>query len=201
MTVYIPFGKSCTPASVLKYAGLRHESLPFDWLLADPHLIKQSLDNSFQDWFDADKLTPIKELVTIDATEGHSATLHSSYLVPDQAGQQVAFFAHFDMTDPDLVLKMKKRIARFYEIIDSDEEVIFVTSGSYQNLEDNGLLSYFKRKGKTSFIFLEHIHRTKPLKIKQIKMGQALIIKYSCDHDLNEDALKKIDSIIKTHKQ
>ena len=151
MTVYIPFGPSCEPAILLKYIGLRTQSLPFDWLFAYPEHIKRSLDQDFNDWFDQNKL----ELCTRNETN-ELYTKHSNYPVKIQKKDNefnVGFFNHFDMTNIDRLNITKKRIERFKNIIASDEDIVFVTFSTEQEFEVNGLISYFDRP--VSFVFID----------------------------------------------
>jgi hypothetical protein len=150
MPIYVPFGKDCVPAFALKNANLRNESLPFDWLLAEPHLLKKSLDNNFSDWFDQDKLFNQPELIKFSKKY---ATAHKSYLLTPKTH---SFFAHANLKDLEVCEKFKKRIARFYEIVNSTSEVVFVTSASYKEFKENNLLNYFNREEKTRVVFIDN---------------------------------------------
>jgi hypothetical protein len=152
MTHYIPFGRNCAIALILRQAGLRQESLPFDWVLGEPQHIKRSLDVRFEDWFmdgatiekDEDKGI---ELINEKEAKG-LGTVHPNYYIPKTLMPNGTFFTHMNMTDPDVKKTMKKRIDRFYSIIESDEPVVFVSSIPSKILDEYGLLDYFDRDVK-----------------------------------------------------
>lgn len=183
MTVFIPFGKHCGPATILRDCGLRRESLPFDWLFALPEYIKDSLDTDFAKWFDPDNLVHFKH-----PTWGNSMTECRSYPIDYESEDTLVFFNHHNLTDPEVQKTFKKRIQRFKDIMASDEHVVFLTTASQEDLAQNGLLDYFDRDAKTDFVFLEYSYMTKNKVIAYIKDGY-LNIKYKCDSHLSNPAV------------
>jgi hypothetical protein len=152
MTHYIPFGKNCSVALILRQAGLRKESLPFDWVLGEPQHIKRSLDVRFEDWFSDEATIEIDydkgiELINENEAKG-IGTVHPNYYIHKTLMPNGTFFTHMNMTDPDVRKTMKKRIDRFYSIIDSDEPIVFVSSIPYKILNEYGLIDYFDRDVK-----------------------------------------------------
>ena len=152
MTTVIPFGYDCNTADIIKDGGMRKQSMPFDWMFASSKLIKDSLDNNFNNWFDPDK---IKHMIRKE--DGHSYTTHVDYPVSDTNGLKRGVFHHYNMTDPETINTLKRRIDRFYRVIDSNEPVVFVTSSTKQDFMNDGLLDYFNRSADTSFVFLEWV--------------------------------------------
>lgn len=179
MTVFIPFGKHCGPATILRDCGLRRESLPFDWLFALPEYIKDSLDTDFAKWFDPDNLVHFKH-----PTWGNSMTECISYPIDYESEDTLVFFNHHNLTDPEVQKTFKKRIQRFKDIIASDEKIVFLTTASQDELSKNGLLDYFDRKAKTDFVFLEHSYSTKNKVVSSVQ-GDYLTIKYRCESHLS----------------
>jgi mannose-6-phosphate isomerase-like protein (cupin superfamily) len=153
MTVIIPFGDNCIPASILKdQVNLRSAHLPFDWVFAYPEHIKKALDTDFDGWLDTQYMTLIE-----DNNNGYS-TRHSLYplkIENDQGGLS-GFFEHFDMTNPDNRDKYARAISKFKELIHSDEHIVFFTTIDYNILQEHGLVDYFKRD-KIDFLILKHI--------------------------------------------
>ena len=191
MITFIPFGENCAPAFALKNSGLRKYSLPFDWILADATLLKKSLDVECKNWFDQDKLFNVKELISIDESEGVLATAHKDY-VPDSG---YAFFSHFNLKDENIVKKIKKRVDLFYSIINSDSEIFFITSASYEDFKQNNLLDYFDRSAKTSIIFIKYDSSLNKIKIDNI--DKYLLILYGGEDEWDQDQLARVGDFIR----
>lgn len=199
MTYYMPFGKNCMPAYALKYSGLRVNSLPFDWVAGEAHLLKQSLDNRFVDWFDQSKIEVISELVTVEESEGlKKATVHRDYFVPESVIPNGAFFAHMDLSDPSILAKLKRRVELFYRIIDSDETIVLVTSASYEEFRDNGLLDYFDREASTHVIFIDWIEHSENIAITQSDINGYVHLGFSAPFAFEERAMLSVGNHIKS---
>ena len=56
LTLYIPFGSSCTIAYQLEKHKLRKSSYPFDWILSDEKAIYNILNNEFKNFIDQEYL-------------------------------------------------------------------------------------------------------------------------------------------------
>jgi hypothetical protein len=145
MTYYVPFGKDCFPAEILRYSGLRQFSLPFDWLFTTPYIIKDSLDTNFIEWFDT------KKLIVPDTNK--ALTIHTKYKISDYT--DIGMFNHHNLLDNKTQEAFKRTIDRLHNTIMSNKNIIFLTTMSVQDLNEYKLLEYFKRKAKTSFICLE----------------------------------------------
>lgn len=147
----IPFGSNCTPADILKVGGLRQHSLPFDWMFAYPDNIRRTLDTDFREWFDLQYLQAFNDDPNMI---GRTWTKHSLYRA--HTDEHIAgFFNHHDLTDEATRQMYQRRIDRFKDIISSDETVVFVTNSSKKDMQEQGLLDYFKRDSQTLFIFLD----------------------------------------------
>lgn len=192
MTSYIPFGYNCAPANILKQAGLRKQSLPFDWLFAYPYVIKDSLDTNFKEWFDKSNLTYLK------SKDGRDVTICKPYHINLINTEEAGLFNHHDLRDIGVQKAFKRRIQRFKDIIASDENVVFLTTSSQEDMVQNGLLDYFNRTAKTDFVFLEHSYSAKNKVTSSIKGGY-LTIKYMCEGNLSNPIISThIANILKT---
>jgi len=195
MTVFIPFGQHCGPATILDQSGLRHQSLPFDWLFALPEYIKDSLDTDFQKWFDLDNLVYEKR-----ESDGADTTKCLSYPIyfPEATEPTLNFFNHHDLTNLDVQEAFKRRIERFKNIIASDEHIVFLTISSQQSMRDNGLLDYFNRDARTDFVFLKWEKMTRNRVRKHLENGY-LTIKYgSISHLSNPIVSRHIGDILRS---
>lgn len=200
MTVFIPFGKDCSPAFILRYAELRKESLPFDWNLAYAQHIKRSFDVKFEDWFTDIELIYHDGLVpdaVQERTTNKCSTINHNYPISQIDHPGLGFIAHFDLTDPTVVETIKKRIKRFYEIISSDEDIVFFSSSSYEDLDKHGLLNYFNRDAKTSFLFLDYkISNKKNISIDEVNGYK--IIRANATHSFDHDMFHAIANTVKS---
>lgn len=153
MTIYIPFGYNCTPADILKFGGLRTFSLPFDYIFAYADTIKHSLDTDFSEWFNIKNLKVCND----DANDlNRKWTKHSIYRAASN-DHLLGFFNHHDLTDYTTQETFKRRIIRYKEIINSKENIVFLTTSSSEDIKNNGLLDYYSREGKSTFVYLENI--------------------------------------------
>lgn len=185
MTTYIPFGKHCGPANILKQSGLRIESLPFDWLFAFPEYIRDSFDTDFEKWFD---LASLKCLVR---KGGYVQTdsLHYPIVIPE-ATDVLTFFNHHNLTDLSVQETFKRRIKRLRDILSSDEHVVFLTTATQSEMEQNGLLDYFNRDAKTDFVFLDWKNKQGNHVSTYIDNGY-LTIEYACESHLSNPIVSK----------
>lgn len=198
MTVYIPFGKDCVPASALRISGLRKESLPFDWVFGLPEHIKRSLDVNFSDWFD-DSIEIFEEPNSYDDpikenTSTKYITRHPNY--PIKFGHR-AFFAHMDFSDPEVVASVKKRIDRFNEIRHSNENIVLVTSIPYNQIISYGLLDYFNKDRKIDIVIVEHVQK-EPKKVRCSNYKDYYRLKYSSSYSHDLYAMNKVGEAIKS---
>lgn len=198
MTVYIPFGKDCVPASALRISGLRKESLPFDWVFAFPEHIKRSLDVNFSDWFD-NNIEIIMDQGEYDDlinenTNTKYITKHPNY--PIKFGNR-AFFAHMDFSDPEVVASVKKRINRFNEIRRSNENIVLVTSIPYDQVISYGLLDYFNKDRKIDIVIIEHIKRERK-KVRLEKYKDYYRLRYSSIYSQDLESMNKIAQYLKS---
>ena len=196
MTIFIPFGQHCGPATILDQSGLRQQSLPFDWVFAYPEYIKHSLDTNFQEWFKESNLSFCKSPDGRQVTQCKPYHPYIHYEIDSSAG----FFNHHNLTDQYVQETFKRRIERFKNIIASDEHIVFLTTSSQQSMRDNGLLDYFNRDAKTDFVFIKWQEMTSNKVRKHIDNGY-LTIQYDCLSYLSTpivsmrigDILKSID--------
>jgi hypothetical protein len=194
MTHYIPFGKNCAIAMALRQAGLRQESLPFDWVLGNPEHIRRSLDVRFEDWFSDDVYLAKDDEISIERVnereaKGHG-TVHPNYPVELANG---AFFTHFDLTNLEVKKSLKKRIDRFYEILGSDEHVVFVSSIPLDELKSYGLLDYFDKK--VDFLLFNWTPSDKRFARISKHMGYDMI-SYSSPDQFDTQALDMIAALL-----
>lgn len=200
MIHYIPFGQDCGLSYILRYADLRKESLPFDWTLGYPEHIKRSLDLKFSDWFSDFTIAPSGLAAKDGLLEGleRYTTKHINYPMKKEA-KGLGFIAHQNFSDETTVLSVKKRINRFYEILESDDDIVFFSSIPYEELKKYGLLDYFKRNGKTTFLLLD-ISRSSNNETYLDYINGHPIIKAQATHYMDHECFKRIADFIKTLK-
>lgn len=185
MTIFIPFGINCAPASILRWGGLRAKAMPFDWIFASPNSIKDALDNKFENWFDQSKLT-----YGVRKEDGQEYTAHKDYPISDYEGLSRGFFNHHNMKDLDVISMYKNRIERFYDAIESNEKIIFLTSCTKEELIEHGLFNYFNRSAPIDFVFLNWKHDKKEMfKIKTTKPH--IKINYTCEEVTGTEKISK----------
>ena len=183
---------------ILRQAGLRKESLPFDWILGNPEHLKRSMEVNFSDWFD-DNIEVIRDQGEYDDiinenTNTKYITRHPNY--PVEIAQK-AIFAHMDFSDPEVVASVKKRIDRFNEIRASNENIVLVTSIPYAQIISYGLLDYFNKDRQIKIVTIEHVQR-EPKKVKCANYKDYYKLKYSSSYSHDLDAMNKVGEFIKS---
>ncbi len=202
MTHYIPFGKNCAIALIVRHAGLRKESLPFDWVIGYPEHLRRSLDLSFEDWF-IDQVTIISDadesVMIINEKESHGkGTVHPHYPVDKEISDTEAFLTHFNMTIPEVRDTVRKRVSRFYEIIRSNDPITFVSSIPLDKLISYGLIDYFGKK--IDFVLVEWVPGTERYAKMTKHMGYDLLI-YSGPTQFDEETVSIAGSVLSSHIQ
>lgn len=160
MTIYIGFGKDCRIAEIMNRGNLRKESMPFDWLFGFPSYIKHSLDTNFSEWFNPEYLTPMTRSNVADSTPLTRHDLYTEHtdILTQIHNQPHEFFNHFDMSDPYTIESFERRITRYKDAINSQDNVLLITNNSFEEMESNGLNDYYKnRDAKTSVLYLNEI--------------------------------------------
>lgn len=200
MTHYIPFGKNCAISLIVREAGLRQESLPFDWVIGYPQHLKRSLDLKFEDWF-IDEVTLIKDseesvnLVNEKESSGHG-TVHPNYPVDFSISDTNAFLTHFDMTSLEVRNSVRKRINRFYNIIASDDPVVFVSSVPLDDLIYHGLVDYFDKK--VDFILVQWNQSSERYASMTKHMGYD-VLNYSGITQFDAEAIAIAGAVLHSH--
>jgi hypothetical protein len=98
----IPFGHRCTSALACKFSGLRHFSLPFDWLEFNyPHKIKKAIENDFIDFIP-------------DVNNNNYYNKYDMY------------FKHFNSNKCVGILEHERRVERFNQILKEKKKKYFV---------------------------------------------------------------------------
>lgn len=183
MTYYIGMGYDCYPAFFMEHAGLRSFSFPFDWMFAFPCTLKRSLDNNFEDWLDPKYLTVINN-PNRESDLDRLSTKHELYhdhmdeIDRIENNGRHTFFNHHDVLSEDGRAMFERRIQRYKNVINSSEEVVFITSAKMDAFIETGLMDYYNdRKAKTSIVFLDHTDNKKS-KPSYTKHGDNYLIEY-----------------------
>lgn len=95
--IIIPIGVDCTIAGFIKQDNLRYFSLPFDWCVTY-NGVSNIINNKFQDFLPKDN--------NLNCKSSHTFFMHNRF--------------------PSDMDKMNRRIKRFLELLDSDNELLFI---------------------------------------------------------------------------
>lgn len=120
-------GANCSTAHNLRYRGMRHFSLPFDWCYVEdntPFLyLSKGFKNGFSDFF-------LKEnLVKTPSSKEHAVIYKdkvSNYLFPNHFPD---YFENNDELYETVAKKMRRRIDRLFTLIARSETILFVIAG------------------------------------------------------------------------
>lgn len=100
-------GTRCHTAEFFKENGLKKCSFPFDWIFADPWIVKSCLEDDFEAFLDTSQYIPNKE-----GTHG----THAKY------GN---IFIHHNLLDPATQAYFQRCVARFRTLLASPKRKLF----------------------------------------------------------------------------
>ena len=141
--IYIPLGQDCSLAYQLDKCGLRKFSLPFDWLYSKNLLdIIELIDNGFSNFLPQNTINTIddlKQLYTICEIKTNNFLLNKPISTQSETFSKYKLkhkkyniilpheFAIIDTEQIQIFIdKYQRRIARFYQLNNSDNELIFI---------------------------------------------------------------------------
>jgi len=165
MTIYISLGNTCGVAYQLRKHNLRHISFPFDWFKT-PKLstIIKLIENKFDGLLDEKYFKFIKYSDKFFDSEGLSQVM----ALYKNTKYNLIFYHDFikekTFEEQFLIIKERyqRRIKRFYDILNSDEELVFVRDDIYEKInicELKYLISLIKSK----LIVIIHNPNNKPI--------------------------------------
>jgi hypothetical protein len=125
--IFIPLGLSCAVAYQLNILGLRYESYPYDWCSLTLNKLIESLEdilinNNIENFvnFKLKKFSDNHPLLNDEGSKGGSKLLINDY------GIKFAHELSKDKTEEELKEKIKDRIHRFINILNSTKIIKFI---------------------------------------------------------------------------
>jgi hypothetical protein len=116
--VIIPLGSNCSVAYQLNKYGLRKESYPFDWCCMNINQLIKILENDFEDFEDF----TVKKLSDNHMDNNNRPT----YIITNKYGVKMAHEI-CNLDNLDIFREtLKRRIIRFRNIINDNQQVIFI---------------------------------------------------------------------------
>lgn len=124
MVVYVSLGSTCSIAYNLRELNLRDNAYPFDWIrILNLNNVSNLLENNFDGFLDVNNYNFIK--------------YSEDFMINDNYGTYIydngycKFYHEFDkpLEECDIdsfIDKYKRRINRLYDLLNSDEEIIFI---------------------------------------------------------------------------
>lgn len=137
MVKFISLGGNCSIAKQMRNNNINQKTLPFDWVRCnDFNMVLKLLDNNFEYFMDNLKL------INIDNDNKfviHTREDKSSYIYRDMKYNITFYHDFYDNVDIDEVKdKYRRRISRLYQILKSNEEIVFVRSDIFvKNIDIN----------------------------------------------------------------
>ncbi len=131
--IFISLGNNCVPALMLRFAGLREEAFPFDWLTTPMDGLCKVFRDDFKDYFLRENLTlySLDNRVVLDTLYGfghnHAFPTKGSVMHSDEemyeGGEIVKNFLDFYQ---EVYSKYIRRIDRFKKILSGRRNIIFI---------------------------------------------------------------------------
>ena len=209
--LFIPFGRSCHSAMILKSLDLRFCSMPFDWLIpvnydSEPLDFRFKLFYNFSDFFNKEDYIFNRDKIT---TSGHYSVYNIKY------GFEIGHDFELNLSDDenfsDFKIKYLKRFKRMWNLIDYSNRICFIYMSKTMDqmgikscldleiIEENIDKLNKKYSSKTfDFVIFEHNPKLRKNEIKVKKYKN--ITKYISNHTIhkeNNDVLSETLSINK----
>ena len=115
----VSLGKTCQPALHLRRNKLRVASYPFDWIWSPADSICNLVRTDFDGFFDKSNLN-IKCVTGMNTLEVHDKSL--GVIFAHEFKSHETFDADHEVWDA----RYKRRIQRFYDVLNSEEPVLFI---------------------------------------------------------------------------
>ena len=137
----ISLGSNCCPGLSLKTLNIKKQTYPFDWVRTNSKIIYDILLNGTENYI------KFNENISNDfyLKDLHSYThpfFNSSHI--NYYGQH---FTHYtDITTNELIIKFKKYLDRFYDLLNSNKKILFIHSNEeyiyHKKSRDDKILLY-----------------------------------------------------------
>lgn len=125
----LSLGTHCYTAFLLKYAGLRDGSYPFDWAFSSPGMVSHCLDDDFSTFLDS----RFYEIVPLDKRpDGPPYNKFHHTLYRDQFGVQFVF-NHYDMNDFSNQAYFHRCVNRLRGVFASSEHTLLIQIFRYSS--------------------------------------------------------------------
>ncbi len=127
----VPIGSFCSPAYELKRLGYRSASLPFDWVFCQLHGVAKLIESNFEDLFNLSYLERDINNPNIVRHIVYKFIFVHDFDIERSIEEQIG----------DVKAKYNRRIARFYNILNSNKRILFFRYSD--DLDSNADYEYF----------------------------------------------------------
>lgn len=130
----------CSIATYLKLQGIRTYALPFDYIISNLSIISDLVSNDFKDFFNVTKHNIVNPNYDADGPN----TIFINNIYPSLS------FPHHNLNNNIVIDNFKRRIERFYNILQSKEKILFMHL-FYQNESHNENVTKFVNTFKNKY--------------------------------------------------
>jgi hypothetical protein len=131
--ILVSLGENCNVAMALAENGLRKQALPFDWNITPFLSLYHVFSNDFSDFLQVEDLVLRQDLLTVVNQNHKIEFVHDFPLCGEKQKKQEDEIPVPGEIDPDFLKefsevqeKYQRRIARLYDVLRGDEEVILI---------------------------------------------------------------------------
>ena len=177
-SVIVPLGDSCSVAHALQTIGIRKFALPFDWVrIANLSDITRIINNKFDQYIESCvKTVEVSSKFPIFDDDFNNSLIKNNCVMRNKYGVK---FYHDDFAE-NCVDKYKRRINRFFEILNCTNRVIFIRDESKMKNISNEMINEFcdciiKINPNLVFIIKVIIHNPKNKQI-DIRTNERVVV-------------------------
>lgn len=158
---FISIGPYCESADIIKSFDLRKNAYPFDYIFSSLEMIKHCIDDRFTIFLDKTYHTPGVEYSTQHSFYSNYIDTeilrnhHIFYNLPNIANNmtQREIFLHHNLFNNDIYSAFIRRCNRLLNLIDNNNEIVFVYYNRYTN-DFNDILDFYHHFSNNKNIYV-----------------------------------------------
>jgi len=192
---YISLGAVCSVARQLESLGKRECALPFDWIrILDFNTVLDLITNNFKDYLLEDNFLFVRNSDKFPLGIDENDMTPTTSAVYRHKKYDISYFHDFKITPLKEQFtafkdKQQRRIDRLYELITSNNEIVFIRDDIKRKITQKQIDDFFtlmnKINPKNSFKLLIISHNPKKLPVPILTKNPAIIF-YDDQHEMGE---------------
>ena len=147
---FISIGPYCNAADIIKNAGLRKSSYPFDYIFSSLTMIKHCINDRFNTFLDKNYYKYCSDssmqhlfyskFIDTEILRKHHITNNLPNIANNLINREI--FLHHNLFNNDIYLAFVRRCNRLLNLIDNNNKIVFIYYNCYTN-DFNDILDFY----------------------------------------------------------